>query len=881
MLKKYKIVVLLGIVLSIAYSCSTEKNTVISRAYHGLTAHYNGYFNARELMNISIRQYRDNKQDNFYELIPLMPVPDKEEVISMYPAIDTASAKIKKVIGKHAMPSFDKPAKKKDENNNWIDNNWIQLGICSFYRRDYEQAMKNFKFVNKFFDNDPSLFEGELWMAKTNLAIGELTEAKFNLDNLDKAIAEEKVREKEKKSKSKYARKKKKKEDKPAKFPKRILFDLEVTKADYFLLKKQNDKAIEHIEAALKRAKFKDRFDKVRLYYALGQLYEKKGDHPNASKNYKIVARKARKFDLAFNAKLKQVFLGGEKVQKKLKKMLKDAKNAPYKDQIYYALGDIELQNGNEQKGIEYLTLCAFYSTNNTRQKGMAYERMGDMRFDKKDYVGAQKYYDSCAAVIQDTYPNAEGIRNKSEKLSDLVVAVETASYEDSVQKIARMSENDRENFLKDVIKKIEKEEQERKEREAQRLLELQENENLFASSKSGSKWYWNNTKAKSEGKNEFKRLWGERQDVDNWRRSLRIVETLADGQGSENDSTSTKNVKEKDSLTVESLLKNIPLTDSALNASNNRLMEAYYNAGFIYQTQLNEPKFAVENYQKVLDSDFETEYDVMSAYQLYQLHREKNPSAAAKQKSYILNNYPNSDYANYLRDPDYFVKKKERDALAEQEYVRVLNRYNLGVYYPVIIKANQVIENEKENVFRSKYMLLKAMATGQNQEDKKQLLPILKQVIDEYPETAEAGKAQEMIDIINKGYSKNTEVDFSNKSPFQYDDNVELHVIIILPERTSNNGAKARITDFGREFFSQKRLRIDSKILGEDGIVLLKPFKNESDASQYINAYKRTRKYLLDLNKAKIFMITQENLKTLFQKRNLAEYEKFYEEYY
>lgn len=172
-------------------------------------------------------------------------------------------------------------------------------------------------------------------------------------------------------------------------------------------------------------------------------------------------------------------------------------------------------------------------------------------------------------------------------------------------------------------------------------------------------------------------------------------------------------------------------------------------------------------------------------------------------------------------------------------------------------------------------------MATGQNQEDKTQLLPTLQQVIDEYPETSEAQKAQEMIDIIKNGYSTNKTVDFSNKGPFEYDDKVELQVFIMLPQGTSNNGAKARITDFSREFFSQKRLRIDAKILGKEGIVMVKSFKNESEASRYIGAYKRTRKHLLDLNQAKIFMITQENLKTLFQKRNLAEYEKFYEEYY
>ena len=69
--------------------------------------------------------------------------------------------------------------------------------------------MKSFNFVRKFYSNDPSLFVGELWMAKTNIAKGELTKAKFNLDNLDKAILDEKTRKKEKPAKSKLKKKSK------------------------------------------------------------------------------------------------------------------------------------------------------------------------------------------------------------------------------------------------------------------------------------------------------------------------------------------------------------------------------------------------------------------------------------------------------------------------------------------------------------------------------------------------------------------------------------------------------------------------------------------------------------------------------------------------
>ena len=84
-------------------------------------------------------------------------------------------------------------------------------------------------------------------------------------------------------------------------------------------------------------------------------------------------------------------------------------------------------------------------------------------------------------------------------------------------------------------------------------------------------------------------------------------------------------------------------------------------------------------------------------------MYQTTNSTKAEEMKNYIFNNYTNSDYANYLRDPDFFIKKKERDALAEDSYTRVLERYNKRLYGPVLAQAEKVINEEKDNIFRSK----------------------------------------------------------------------------------------------------------------------------------------------------------------------------------
>jgi len=47
-------------------ACSTEKNTLINRSFHGMTARYNGYFNANELIRQSVTAFRTNLKEDYY-----------------------------------------------------------------------------------------------------------------------------------------------------------------------------------------------------------------------------------------------------------------------------------------------------------------------------------------------------------------------------------------------------------------------------------------------------------------------------------------------------------------------------------------------------------------------------------------------------------------------------------------------------------------------------------------------------------------------------------------------------------------------------------------------------------------------------------------------
>ena len=874
------------LLILIIVSCSTESNTFINRTYHGTTARYNGYFNANELIRLGITSYRTTLKEDYYDLLPIDPLPNEKDVLSLYPAIDTAIAKCTKVIQNHSMPSNDRPSKKKEEHNPWIDENWLTVGKSSFYRRDYDAALKNFRFIKKFYKNDPTLYKAELWIAKTNIELKNYTEAGFNLEKLDKAIEEEEARKKAtklvKRITNKFIISKKKKEGEPAKFPKKIKFDLQKTKADLALKTNNKEDAISFLKESLKYAKKKQ--DKARVNFILGQLLESVNKREEAKYHYSRVLKYNSNYELIFAAKIKRAFMGGSlKLRKELMKMLRDPKNAEFKDQIYYALADMELQNGNINEGKVNLTLSAFYSTTNTRQKGMAYEKLGNMSFSERNYVTAQKYYDSCANVINDEYPNAEGIRIKVVKLADLVKAVETAYFEDSVQRIAKLSEKDRIAFIENVIVETKKAIEIRKKQEARRLLELQKNQAVEQSGGGVNNWYWNNAKLKASGYDEFRRLWGsDRENEDDWRRSQKIVvASFTENDSIPLDSAMVKK-EVKDTLTVDYLIKRIPLTDSLFAASQQKMVEAYYNAGIIYKDQLNEKSLAKTQFLTVLDKTFENPFTLLSAFQLYKLFEEKDENKANEYKNYIFNNYPNSDYANFLRDPDFFIKKKELDKIALDEYLLVLERYNNELYPLVMLKADNIINNEKENIFRPKYMLLKAMSIGMTSEDKTLMKPLLELIVEQYPKTEESERAIELLSIIEKGVSENKEVDFTKKSIYEYNENDSYYLLIFLDEKQNSNNEKGNVVDFDREFFSRLQLKVSSKIFGgSQNVIFVEEFENQETVQDYLSTFKSTRKHITKLHNNNIIIISKKNLKTLFKTQNLSEYESFAIQYF
>jgi hypothetical protein len=857
--------------LLLSWACSTENNTPLNRFYHQTTAKYNGHFNAKELLRVSLKTYQDSRKEDFYVLLPVYPVPTEKEVKGMLPAIDTAVVKCAKVILNHSMPTAENMFYKTVEYNKWIDENWLTVGEAYFYRRDYQKALDNFQFVKRFFEKDVSTYIASLWIARIYIEQRKYADAKLILD----ALNERAEIQNDKKFTDYIPFLRNKNPEAGPQMSKHLQFEIHRAYADLALRRREYDVAIEGLELAI--TKCTNAKEKARLHYILAQVYQLQNKTPDAAFHYGKAFKAAAAPDIAFNARLNRAIVSGDdRLMADLQKMLRDAKNATFKDQIYYAMAIMELSKGNKPLAKSHLTSSAFYSNNNKRQRAQSYEKLGDLSFQEKNFVYAQKYYDSSSRFITEDYPNGDQIKSKATKLADLVKAIETAQFEDSVQKIAALSEKDREDFLKETIKQIKRDEQRRKELEAAKLLALQQSQPTNTNA-NANKFIFNNTKLREEGFNEFRKNWGQRENTDDWRRSERIILNANIDVKDQDSSQAQAANQTKDSLTVETLLKDIPLTPEAFKASQERLLDALYTSGVLYKEILNETELAAAQFLAILDKKLDHPTDLSAAFQLYKIY--ESGSGADQYRQYILKKYPSSDAAKYFKDPDFYVKQKQSAQKDQQAYLALVEKYDQGYFAQVQSATQQIIDSDPANAFRAEYLLLNALAVGQQATDKQVLVPLLQRIIDEKPKSDQAVRAKEMLEILKKGYSK-FDANKPNKETSIFKDipNVSQFVIVLLDEDEEADDLRSVVANFSTKAFKTAKVKVSVKTtLDEKNFILISEFPTSKIAWDYLNAYKAGAEYLDDYQNNKIFIINQENLKKLIETSKFDEYKGFF----
>ena len=441
---KHTSYILYLLILVFAISCSTEKDKRLNRFYHNTTAYYNGYFNAREIIKVTNKDFSRNVVEDFSVLITVNRYPNEEQSKAYFPEMNRAIDKTSVVITKHAMPNEKKGRRAKDEYGQWMDENWLTMGISYFYKREYPAAIEKFEYIIKMYEKNETKYYAKLWLAKSYIEMGNYPKALSYLNEIkvEKEAKELSDEKNSKKSGKKYSKRQKKRVRKRSKvrvtkkreerkeersflveFPEKMASDYFATLADYYLRKEEYKESIQLLDSALNYVKSKK--SKVRYKFIQAQLNQKLGSNSNSTELYSYVIKKSNNYQMGFYSRINRALLASSSnrgaLKRELEKLAKDVKYIEFRDQIFYALADIELQQANKETGVDYLEQSASYPPSNKTQKGKTFLRLADLYFDNKEYVPAQKYYDSTLTELDKESERYTQIKDKNESLTNSV----------------------------------------------------------------------------------------------------------------------------------------------------------------------------------------------------------------------------------------------------------------------------------------------------------------------------------------------------------------------------------------------------------------------------------------------------------------------------
>jgi predicted negative regulator of RcsB-dependent stress response len=845
-----------------------------------MTARYNIYFNGNESFKAGLAKISRSYQDDYAELLRVFEYSDPSTVSlcssDMERAIQKASKLIslKSITAKpeykkgHELTEEDKKFVEQKEFNKWVDDSYLLIGKARFYKHEYNEAtsLLNYSITNA---NDPSIkTEAVIWLARIFNETGNYIESNRLITGLD--ITSD--------------------------FPKSLKSMCYTTIADLFIKQKRYSEAIDPLEKSIantsgKRARY-------RLTYLLAQLYEKTGDGAKAMSLYRDVVNMNPPYDVEFNARINiagvfDVNSGNPKeISKELEKMLNDSKNKDYQDQIYYALGNVSMKEGKEQDALGYFRKSAVAKSQNQNQKGRSYLALAGYYFKKPDYMKAGVYYDSAIFFLDQKYPDYLAIKTKSQNLDALVSQLNIIQREDSLQKVARMSEPERNALIASIIAQTVKDKSEGKNpsnSDKYNLGQYYENERRFQGNiDQEGKWYFYNQTALTFGRTEFHKRWGDRKFEDNWRRSnkTRVNNTQTANNPNEPAQHVTDTLAaETDFKKPQFYLKNLPLKDSLIKISNEKIATALLNAGKAYAERIPDLVKATETFESLINRFPSSELVPESLYSLYNVNKEGNKAKSEAYRQRLLQNYAASEFARILSDPAYYEKKMADLKMAENTYNDAYNAYSSEKFSDAISISNDALKKYPQNQLAPKFLLLRAYSVGRTSDERtfKEELSIL---VKEWPETAESKKAAEIIAYLNQKMPElKVEEDKKIAAEIYTADTTANHVfaLIIIDPAFNLNQASFDVISYNIDNYTNKNYKTVSSLVDNKFIQII--VSGFSDFTQVWNYYQvfKAEKVIRNPTGARMitFVINDKNLKVLNNDKDPGRYQLFFKEKY
>ena len=893
--------------------CSTQKNTSASRWWHSFNARYNTYYNGSlAYIDASLEKENGNK-DNFTEMLPLYTVGNKASRELGKGNFDRAIEKCQKAIKLHSIkkrPEWNKSRKKNAKDIEWLNRReynpflwkaWLLMGRSQFMKGSFDEAASTFAYMSRLYATQPAIYgKARAWLARCYVEQDWLYDAEDVITKIKRDSLNWRAQK-----------------------------DWDYTYADYYIRTGRYQEAIPYLRKVIKHEG--RRKQRAREWYLMGQLQTAVGNRQAAYKAYRSVIRQQPPYELEFNARIAmtEVMATGKWKQMvgRLKRMARNDNNKEYLDQVYYAIGNIYMNQKDTVQAIAAYEKGNAKSTRNGIEKGVLLLTLGDIYWAKEDFCNARRCYGEAIGLLDKDRKDYKQLSDRSKILDELVPHTDAVHLQDSLQALAKMSEKDRNAAIDRVIEALKKKEKEERdaqaEAEAQRVqaqnggsanADQRNNITNNTQQKKDAIWYFYNPMAVSQGKATFQKLWGKRENVDDWQRVNKTVVAQAQGVEEMTDEMrdSLANVAQmEDSLANvadsaqndphkrEYYLAQIPFTEEQVEASNLLIMDGLYNAGVIFKDKLDNLVLSEKELRRLADDYPTYEHMDNAYYHLFLLYsRMHQPQTAASYLEKLKSGFPDSEWTTLLSDPHFVENARYGVHLEDSLYAATYDAFKADKFMEVKNNVQISATRFPLGANRDKFIFFDGMAKL-NSGDAKGCVDDMKTVVDKYPKSEVSTLAGMIVNGVNAGrklhggkfdisdvWERRAEVmsdsDSIKTRKFTAERNVDFSFIIAYQTDSINENqllfelAKYNFSNFLVRNFEIAREEVE----GLERMVI-SGFKSYDEALQYARQLYSNNNILRLTRKARAIIISDSNKELLGTQYSYNDYDKFYEKHF
>lgn len=900
-----------------AAGCSTKKNTANTRWWHSFNARYNTYYNGNQAYIDGSLEKENGNKDNFTELIPLYTVGNKDSRDLGKGNFDRAIEKSEKAIKLHSIkrrPTWNKSRRKTAKDIEWLNRKeynpflwkaWLLMGKSQFQKGEFDEAAATFSYMSRLYSTQPAINGiARAWLAKCYTELDWIYDAEDVITKMRRDTMHYKAEK-----------------------------EWDYTYADYYIRSNQYAEAVKYLAKVIRHERRKKQ--KAREWFLMGQLQTRLGNRQAAYKAYSKVVRQNPPYEVEFNARIAQteVMAGGRSRQmiKRLRRMARSDKNKDYLDQVYYAIGNIYLAGHDTLNAIAAYERGNKEATRSGIEKGVLLLKLGDLYWAREKYNDAQRCYGEAIGLLDKDRPYYEQLSKRSEVLDELVPFTDAVYLQDSLQVLARLPEAERNAAIDRVIEELKKKEEEEKraaqEAAAERQLQQQgaagnqlaSNRQPANQQQQSGTWYFYNPMTVNQGKTAFQKLWGRRENVDNWQRINQTVVNLAgdtqkadslatdeaggpiDGADTTADSTDTEGTPAdsaaSDPHTREYYLAQIPFTEEQKAQSDDIIKDGLFNSGVIFKDKLDNLKLSEKALTRLTTQYQDYGKNDEAWYHLFLLYsRLGNKAMADNCLGRLKADFPDSKWTTLLSDPYFAENAKFGVHIEDSIYAATYNAFKADRFGEV--KANAKISEERFplGANRPKFIFIEGLSRL-NEGDADGCVACMKKVVEDYPQSevtemagmiikgVQAGRALhggkfDIGDIWSRRGVALAETDSTANDTLSTERFTGF--VFLLAYQPDSVDANQLLYDMAKYNFSNFLVRnFDIAVDQDNGIcrMIISGFLNYDEALQYARHLYADPEMAAKVKGCRRIIISQENLKLLGTKYSYVDYEKFFED--